>query len=242
VRHDLSRPTPAHDWEVIAARDAFFGVISAEEFRADRMDAAARARFFRSGEADIANVLAWFDADLGARPRGRALDVGCGVGRLTRAIAGVVEEAVGHDVSPTMVALAAEGAPPNARFTTDLPDGPFDWINSYIVLQHIPPTEGLALIEACLARAGPGAFLSLQLTGWRDGPSPSGSAAARAARWLQRRLHRRPGRAVDPLIRMHDYNFSEVMRRLTAAGFTRIVLRHTNHGGHHGAWMISRRG
>ena len=53
-------------------------------------------------------------------------------------------------------------------------------------------------------------------------------------------MHRAAG-SVDPLIRMHDYNFSDVLKRVTAAGFERLVLRHTEHNGHHGAWIIGRR-
>mgnify|MGYP000010459885 FL=1 len=62
-----------------------------------------------------------------------------------------------------------------------------------------------------------------------------------AARWLERRLHRRKGASADPLIRMYDYDFSEVLRLLARRGFERVALRHTQHGGHHGAWFIARR-
>lgn len=230
-----------HDWELIAARDAFWGVVSTPEFRADKMDADAKRRFYDTGMADIAQVLAWFDADLGVRPSGRALDIGCGVGRLAFAMAKQASEVVGYDVAETMLAVARAAAPPNVQLTSSLPQGPFDWINSYIVFQHIPPAEGLALLDSCLALAAPRAFISLQITGWRDGALPSSSLHKRAARWVIRRVHRRLGRSADPLIRMHDYDFSEVLQRVTARGFERVVLRHTNHGGHHGVWMIARR-
>jgi SAM-dependent methyltransferase len=231
----------AHDWEVIASRDAFFGVVSADEYRAGKLDADARARFYASGRQDIARLLEWMDVDLRARPAGRALDIGCGVGRLSHAMAAHVREVVGYDVSATMIAHAREGAPANLALTTAFPAGPFDWINSYIVFQHIPPAEGLALLDACLAAAAPRAILSLQLTGWRDGAQPSASLPARARRWLQRLTHRRPGQRVDALIRMHDYNFSDVLQRATAHGFSRVVLRHTQHAGHHGAWLLAQR-
>jgi SAM-dependent methyltransferase len=232
---------PAHDWEIIARRDPFFGVVSAPEFRIDAMSEDAQARFYATGEGDIASILAMFDADLGARPAGgRALDIGCGVGRLAIAMANVAGDAFGYDVSPTMIELARRRAPPNLTLSTELPDGPFDWINSYIVFQHIPPREGLDLIERCLARAAPHAFLSLQVTLWRDGPQPDPNPLAALRRSLVRLRLRREGPA-DGLIRMHDYNLSDVMRRAVAAGFGRLVLRHTNHGGHHGAWIIARR-
>ncbi len=234
-------PRGDHDWEIVASREPFFGVVGYDDFRMSRLDAAARERFYASGEEDIARILSYFDADIGARPAGRALDFGCGVGRLTRAIAGVMDQVVGYDVAPSMIALARDVVPANVALTTDFPAGPFDWINSYIVFQHIPPAEGLLLIDRCLAAAAPCAFISLQVTGWREGRQPSRAPHALAARWLERRMHRRSGASADPLIRMYDYSFSDILQRLASHGFERVALRHTRHGGHHGAWFIAQR-
>jgi SAM-dependent methyltransferase len=231
-----------HDWEIVARDEPFFGVVGADDFRMARMDGAAKARFYASGERDIEQVLAWFEADLGARPRGgRALDFGCGVGRLTRVIAGHVNEAVGHDVSESMLARAREVVPANVSLTTAFPDGRFDWVNSYIVFQHIPPAEGLVLLQRCLAAIDPGGFASIQITGWRDGPQASSAPYKKLARWLERWRHRQPGASSGPLIRMYDYDFCSVVRVFAANGFPRVVMRHTEHAGHHGAWFIARR-
>jgi hypothetical protein len=231
-----------HDWEIIASRDPFFGVIVEEEFRASRIDADAKRRFFARGEADIAQVLAWFDADLGARPtEGEALDIGCGVGRLSYAIARTMPKVTGYDVSESMVRVARESAPANLTLTTQLPPGPFSWINSYIVFQHIPPAEGITLLGSCLDRAAPDAFASVQITGWREGMRPR-KLVEHFRHWRNLRVHRQKGWPVDPLIQMHDYNFSDVMQCFMSRGFSRLVLRHTDHGHHHGAWVIARRG
>jgi SAM-dependent methyltransferase len=231
-----------HDWEIIAARDPFFGVLVADEFRADRIDDAARQRFYETGRADIAQVLEMFDAEFGARPsQGTALDIGCGVGRLAYAMATIVPKVVGYDVAESMVSVAQAGAPPNASFTTQLPEGPFSWINSFIVFQHIPSEEGLALLRSALDRLAPGGFASIQLTAWNTQPPQPDSLLDRFRRWRNLRIHRQPGRNVQPLIRMHDYNFSEVMRCFMDRGMSRLVLRHTAHGEHHGAWVLARR-
>jgi SAM-dependent methyltransferase len=230
-----------HDWEIIASRDPFFGVIVSDEFRAKRIDADAKQRFYATGEADIAQVLTWFDADLGARPtEGEALDIGCGVGRLSYAIAKVMPKVTGYDVSESMLRVAREAAPANLSLVNELPSGPFAWINSYIVFQHIPPAEGIALLGACLDRAAPGAFTSVQITGWREGLRPR-TLLENFRHWRNLRVHRQKGWPVDPLIQMHDYNFSDVMRCFMSRGFNRLVLRHTDHGHHHGAWVIARR-
>ncbi len=102
----------------------------------------------------MATVLDWFGADVGERPSGGcALDIGCGAVRLTHAHAADVQNATGNDVSEAMLRIAREGAPANASLTGQLPPGPFDWINSYIAFQHIPPAEGLALLSRMLERA-----------------------------------------------------------------------------------------
>ena len=59
-----------HDWEVIASRDPWFGVLTADEFRSDRIDDAARQRFFQTGKDNMDVVLGWFD-EQGVPPAGR---------------------------------------------------------------------------------------------------------------------------------------------------------------------------
>lgn len=230
-----------HDWEIIGSRDPWFGVLSSSEFRADQIDEDRRKRFYETGVKDIAHVLSMFDTDFGARPTaGTALDIGCGVGRLSYAIAQVMPQVAGYDVSDSMLQIARTYAPANLTLSSTLPSGVFSWINSYIVFQHIPPAEGLQLLKSCLAMASPGAFASIQITGWRDGGAPTKPLAGlrRKARML---LHRGEGMQVDPLIQMHDYNYSDVMRCFVEAGFDRVVLHHTYHAPHHGAWFIARK-
>ena len=145
-----------HDWEIIAQRDPYYGVLSSPAFRSGAITPEARQHFYATGDEDIARLLGWFDQDIAARPSsGRAVDIGCGVGRLTHAIAKIVPAVSGYDVAESMLAIARSEAPPNADFSTTLPPGPFSWINSYIVFQHIPPDEGLKLIDAALNRATP---------------------------------------------------------------------------------------
>lgn len=120
-----------HDWEIIGARDPFFGALTSPDFRIDKVDAATRRRFYASGESEMATVLDWFEADVRERPSGgSAFAIGCGVGRLTHAIAAHLRSAAGYDLFESMLRFAREGAPANASFTSQLPPGPFSWINS----------------------------------------------------------------------------------------------------------------
>ncbi len=103
-------------------------------------------RFFQIGHDTIAGSM---QKVLEARPdlaRGRALDFGCGAGRLTRGLAAFFEEVVGVDVAASMIAKARELSPPDSRCHYVLNEQPdlrifetesFDFILTFIVLQHM---------------------------------------------------------------------------------------------------------
>lgn len=235
----------AHDWSLVGAREPFFGVLSAPEFKSAALTPEAVDRFYETGVHEIAALRRWCLDDLGAAPgEGDALDFGCGVGRLTFAMAGAGARVIGYDVSPEMLAHARTraGAQTSPHFTSVFPDGRWDWINSYIVFQHIPPTEGLALLKSLLQCANSGAIITLHFTFWRDAArAEPRKPIARLMSALQRMRVRQGRGPAETLIRMHDYNLTEVVALASGAGFSRIVLRMTNHDGHHGAWLLARR-
>ena len=90
-------------WEALGAADPLWAVLSDPAKRGNRWDV---EEFFRTGREEVRATLAWL-AELGVAPRGgAALDFGCGVGRLTQALAGHFDEVHGVDVAASMVALA----------------------------------------------------------------------------------------------------------------------------------------
>jgi ubiquinone/menaquinone biosynthesis C-methylase UbiE len=122
----------------------------------------AEDRFARTAElmaakqdAHAATLAATVAAFVLARGDERALDVGCGTGALTIALAPQVAEVVGLDRVPELLALARERAPANARFVegdaTTLPfaDGSFDLAGTLRTLHHVHRPE---LVVAELAR------------------------------------------------------------------------------------------
>lgn len=116
--------------------------------------------FFRTGEEETLKILA-IVTELGC-PRGRntALDFGCGVGRLTRALSRYFTRCYGVDISECMVNKAAEinSSVTNCEFSVNkgsnlnsFPDGYFDFIICRLVLQHLPQrTLALAYIAEFL--------------------------------------------------------------------------------------------
>ena len=115
--HPESESAQARDWDDLALVDPYWAVLAAE---GKRDGGWGLDEFFATGEADVEQILA--TADQLGRParRERALDFGCGVGRLTRALARRFDEAVGVDVSARMLEQARRlnADTPNVTFAS----------------------------------------------------------------------------------------------------------------------------
>ena len=105
--------------------------------------------------------------------RGRALDFGCGVGRLTQALASHFDRVDGVDISETMVRLANEHNrwPDRVQYhvnTTDdlglFDDESFDFVLTIIVLQHNPPDVARRYIAEFVRILRPGGIAVFDLT------------------------------------------------------------------------------
>ncbi len=137
-------------------------------------------QFVASGEPLVAATLDWAAPLPG---HARALEIGCGVGRCSAALARRFDRVDAVDVSPTMLALAGRlGLPANVhlqlgsgRDLSGLPDGAFDLAFSHLVFQHVADRSAIASYLDELARTlRPGGVAALQF----DTRSPSVAATA----------------------------------------------------------------
>ena len=233
-----ARDTDA-DWRELGASQPYWGVLSHPDFRTETITPEGIETFYASGRDYIAQMVATLTGLTGEAPRGPALDFGCGVGRLAEAMA---EHAAttGLDISPGMLALARERGG-KATYTDTLPAGPFGWINSFIVFQHIPPERGMEILRDLLARLAPGGMISIQLTAWRDArherPTATGLRRLVADRRYQQWVRTLP----VGQIWMYDYDLSKVLRVLNLAGIEEMKLVSTDHDGHHGVIIFGRK-
>jgi SAM-dependent methyltransferase len=105
--------------------------------------------FKTSGRSDYKEHVRAFLDRYGFTPSGNtALEIGCGIGRMTHVFAEDFREVIGVDISPEMVERARASAPANARFAcvsgadlAEIGDASVDFAFSYIVFQHIPDRE-----------------------------------------------------------------------------------------------------
>jgi ubiquinone/menaquinone biosynthesis C-methylase UbiE len=130
-------------WEGLAGRDALSAILTDDTKIGGKWDV---AEFMATGDAEIETVLSHLAA-IGQPPdfTGAALDFGCGVGRLTQAMARRFASCVGLDISEQMVRQAESfNQYQQCRYVANsnahLPfaDASFAFLYSNIVLQHVP--------------------------------------------------------------------------------------------------------
>lgn len=177
-------------WQAFGEQDPLWAILTDPARKGGRW---TPDEFFATGVAEIDALMQEAHALGLPRQRRRALDFGCGVGRLTQALAAHVDEAIGLDVAPSMVARArafnrhgarvryeVQAAPP----LETLPDRAFDVVYTGRVLQHIAPEYARQYIVELARLVAPGGFLSFDVPGrWLDEPAmPAGALPSRAYR------------------------------------------------------------
>lgn len=229
----MFRADPGRQWEALARSEPYHSVLTADEYRSASWDATARERFFQSGE-DTLNRILQHVPERGERFED-ALDFGCGVGRVTLALARRSRRVTAVDVAPTMLALtrahAEEAGLPHVVTLSpeELLKGrdSFDLVTSFLVFQHIPPGRGIALLRELLARVRPGGSVALHFPYWR-----SGSVLAAISRWMRSRVPgvnllanlltgKPPG---SPYMQMNVYDLNEIVHLLHDHRFESVHL------------------
>jgi SAM-dependent methyltransferase len=175
-----------------------------------------------TGAAELAGLFGRLGAELPAYRGGRCVEVGCGPGRMTGALAERFDQVLALDVSPAMLERAratvsagnVEFRPVSGERLEGAGDGVADALVCYLVLQHLPSR---AVIESYLrefARVldpGGEAFIQVPVlaSGWRP-------RLWRAARRPFVGVSRRPERG--PAFRGFRLTSAELEAALTAAG------------------------
>ncbi|MEM8783137.1 MAG: class I SAM-dependent methyltransferase [Planctomycetota bacterium] len=174
---------------------------------------------------------------------GRALDFGCGVGRLTQALCGHFQAAIGVDISPTMVRLADEHNRfgDRCRYVVNaaadlgvLKDGRFDLCYSLIVLQHMPWEAARGYLADMARRLTPRGRLVFQLPAAHTPPPPRTPLHALARRVLPETCRRLRRRWRDPLaarMQMHATPRPTVEAFLASLGLEVLYVRESDDAG-----------
>ena len=210
-------------YEKYGKEDPLYAVLSRKDAKDNNWDV---DEFFAAGRAEITEAMSHL-SKLGVTVnKGRAMDFGCGVGRLTQALCEEFEGAVGIDISYSMV----ESAEKHNKFgdrcqylvnTTDdlaqLDDASFDFVYSNISLQHSPPEASSKYIVEFFRILRPAGVALFQVpSGPRHDPGSLGARIYSIKRGPLRRFWKRI-RGMPP-VEIHYINQSIVEGTIEASG------------------------
>src|SRR3989338_957648 len=91
------------NWDILGKEDPLFAVLTFKDKRGGKWN---KQEFFETGKKEVKGTLEYVRKLNVALTFGKALDFGCGVGRLTQALAQYFEEVHGVDIAPSMIETA----------------------------------------------------------------------------------------------------------------------------------------
>ena len=182
-------------WDEFGKRDPLWAILTLPEKANGGWDP---AEFFANGEDEIQRAVSYArDQKAELNPQ-RALDFGCGVGRLTQALCQHFAECHGVDIAPSMIAGANQynQHPERCHYHLNdkdnlrlFPDNYFDFIYSVIVLQHIRPEYSLRYIREFVRVLAPNGIALFQIPSHlANPPLASNSSLGKQSAALFKRL------------------------------------------------------
>lgn len=241
------------EWEKYGRDEPYFGVLAEDRFRGTRLAGEKKKEFFESGRACVDDVLnkvrRKIDPDFSVR---RALDFGCGVGRLTIPLAAIAGEVTGADVAESMLEEAGRNCKSRGLDNVVLVQtddtlsslaGEYDFILSFIVFQHIPVKRGERIFRNLLSRLAAGGVGVVHFTYARDHRKRRGAGLIKRyfppAAGLVNLLRGRKFSA--PRMEMNIYNLNKLLTIMWKSRIRDFHAEYTDHGGELGVILYFRK-
>jgi len=174
------------NWDSFGETDPLWAILTDPAKKGGKWDL---EDFLQTGTHEIAATLERLKSLGISTASRRALDFGCGIGRLTQALSARFDEAWGVDIAPSMIALAKRinAHPDRCRYllneTNDLacfPSQHFDFVYSRLVLQHMLPVYAKDYILEFLRVLAPGGVLIFQMPDSMLFPPAAGETGRRS--------------------------------------------------------------
>lgn len=245
-------------WERWGKQDPYFGVLTHEQFRKDNI-AQNQQAFFDSGEKHIKEVLDDLERRFGPIRRASALDFGCGVGRLLIPLSQRFSAVTGVDVSKSMLEEAAKNIRNKKIENVELLESDdqlsklgttkFDFVHTFIVLQHIVPERGYEIVENLLQHLAPGGafFIHVSLRNIDSSLRRRLPLLRKLVRFVRARVP--PSQLLvnailsrklsEPTMEMNDYDLLQMLSILKLAGAGKVLTELESHGTYLSARLYS---
>lgn len=218
--------TQQRQWNQLGRVDPFWAVLSDPTKREGGWN---EEEFFATGRLEIQELMRTVKALGYPRLHSAALDFGCGVGRLTLALADWFDQVTGVDISPSMIERARcfDGTGGRCHFLLNdspdlrqMPDCAFDLIYSRITLQHVPARYARRYIAEFIRVLRPRGIVVFQVPSRLRSPSRISRLGYRLNLFARRTIRR------DPLVfEMYGVPRETVERDLAKAGAKLLEAR-----------------
>jgi SAM-dependent methyltransferase len=164
-------------WNEFGRSDPLWAILTAPDKKGNRW---AIDEFLQTGRDEIAALIRYLDARGLTGGRRRAIDFGCGAGRLTHALADHFDQVIGVDIAPSIV----------------------DLVYTLLVLQHMHPRYIRQYLTEFVRVLRPGGVLVFQL--------PAGRLPPAEPRGLKKLLPMPVIESVRALRRLRDFPRMEI--------------------------------
>jgi len=157
------------NWDKFGKTDPYWAILTDPDKKNNQWDV---NDFFETGEREVAILMNKINSLDVKIPLRKALDFGCGAGRLTQALAIYFYEVHGVDVAPSMIELARRHNRRGGKCIYYIneqsslalfPNNTFDFIFSIITLQHMHPYYSRKYIREFIRVLTPNGLLIFQI-------------------------------------------------------------------------------
>ena len=232
-------------WEKYGEDDPYYAVASFDKFKSENLDDRNLDDFFDTGRAYVEEV--WSEIEKHFEPDfkpAKAIDFGCVVGRLTIPLSEKCGQITGVDISSTMVKEARKNAESNnfenVEFIQDAEglansNEIYDFVHSFIVIQHIEPKAGMKIFERLVKKVKPGGIGALHVT-YHNPNSMKSRIAVEVYKKVplvyKIRNNIKNDENAKTLLPMHEYDLNRIFQILQDNDCHECFTRFTFHGLH----------
>jgi 2-polyprenyl-3-methyl-5-hydroxy-6-metoxy-1,4-benzoquinol methylase len=158
-----------NNWDWFGRVDPLWAISSYKDKKGNKWD---NNEFFSTGLVEIEKIMKYLESHNVEVRHNKALDFGCGVGRLTQALARYFDSVDGLDIAPSMIQLANRYNSfgdrvhyylNNSEDLSNFSEDSYDFIYTTDVLQHIPPKQSLNYLIELIRILSPKGILIFQL-------------------------------------------------------------------------------